>query len=477
MISLCLIDSKVPNIISRSRKLINVVTGFRCIDYLFPIGYGQRELIIGDRQTGKSILNVSMIINQLTNSYEVFYRKINFGIICLIANKCSNVMKLYELFNRNYVLINTVFIYSSIINSMSLNFISPLVATSISEYFRNQSFNSIIIYDDLSKHSISYRQLSLYLRKAAGREAFPSDIFYIHARLLERTCCLNYIKLNGTITCLPIIETLSNDLSAFVATNIISITDGQLHLDSVLFGLGIYPSISIDKSVSRVGAKSLDNLWRSIAFKLYSLLNEFKQEIDAAVKSIIFIVRKHRWDRIYSLFIQRSSIYHYFNVIIIVIALHGLSDLISIKYIKLLELCLLYFDLIVLSIFGIIFDYCLMFNWIVYLLFRIIVFKYLILINVLFIYLDLFSFVFRLYIQRRIIKLSIFHLSLIINLIGFVKYLTCIKWSWTNDQCIINVYQLISLRLLLDSLSCILSIDINCLVYLDFISIWLFNNH
>ena len=168
------------------------------------------------------------------------------------------------------------------------------VATAVCEYFRNQGFNCLIIYDDLSKHSISYRQLSLFLRKAAGREAFPSDIFYIHARLLERSCCLNYSKLNGTLTCLPIIETLSNDLSAFVATNIISITDGQLYLDSILFCLGVCPSISIDKSVSRVGAKSLDIFWRSISFKLYSMLNEFKQEVDAAIKSTLFIIRKHR---------------------------------------------------------------------------------------------------------------------------------------------------------------------------------------
>ena len=121
-----------------------------------------------------------------------------------------------------------------------------------------QGSHGLIIYDDLSKHAVSYRQLSLSLRKAAGREAFPSDIFYVHARLLERSCCLNYIKGSGTLTCLPIIETLSNDLSAFVTTNVISITDGQLYLDSVLFGSGVCPAISVEKSVSRVGGKSLD---------------------------------------------------------------------------------------------------------------------------------------------------------------------------------------------------------------------------
>ena len=252
-------DPKIPNIISRSRKLINVSTGFRCVDCLFPISTGQRELIIGDRQSGKSILSISSIINQCSKNSEVINRKVIYNIICLIAQKCTNVMRIYELFKRNSISSFCILVFSKIIGSVTLQFICPLSATSICEYFRNQGSYSFIIYDCLSKHNISYRQLSLFLRKTVGREAFPSDIFFFHARLLERSCCLNFIKGSGTLTCFPIIETLSNDLSAFVATNVISITDGQLYLDSILFGLGICPAVSIEKSVSRVGAKSLDS--------------------------------------------------------------------------------------------------------------------------------------------------------------------------------------------------------------------------
>jgi proton translocating ATP synthase F1 alpha subunit len=253
-----LVDARAPNILSRSRRLINVCTGFRLVDCLFPIATGQRELIIGDRQTGKSTVAVSTLFNQISTNAESSLRKTMFGVYVCTAQKCSNVMRLYELFRRNNVSRFICLVFASVVESMSLQYISPLSGTAIAEYFRNSGMHATIVYDDLSKHAVSYRQLSLALRKPAGREAFPSDIFYLHARLLERSCCLNFSRGGGTLTCLPIIETLSNDLSAYVATNVISITDGQLYLDAVLFGHGIFPAISIEKSVSRVGAKSLD---------------------------------------------------------------------------------------------------------------------------------------------------------------------------------------------------------------------------
>jgi F0F1-type ATP synthase alpha subunit len=141
---------------------------------------------------------------------------------------------------------------------MVLQYINPLSSTTIAEVFRDSGSVCLLIYDDLSKHAVSYRQLSLTLRKPVGREAYPSDIFYLHARLLERSCCLNAVFGFGAIACLPVIETLNNDLSAYIATNVVSITDGQLYLDCVLFGFGIFPAVSIDKSVSRVGTRSVD---------------------------------------------------------------------------------------------------------------------------------------------------------------------------------------------------------------------------
>ena len=166
---------------------------------------------------------------------------------------------------------------SSVTTTMSSQFISPLAATAITESRRNYGAAASISYDDLSKHAIAYRQLCLYLRKPAGREAFPSDVFYLHARLLERSCSLSARYSLGSIMSLPIIETLNNDLSAYIATNVISITDGQLYLDAILFGIGVLPAISTEKSVSRVGAKSLETLFRLISFRMYSTLGDVKQ--------------------------------------------------------------------------------------------------------------------------------------------------------------------------------------------------------
>jgi proton translocating ATP synthase F1 alpha subunit len=252
-----LLDSKAPNILSRSRKLLNINTGFRLIDSMFPIGLGQRQLIIGDKNTGKTTLAISILLNQNSKTLESLDSKSIYSIYVATAMKCSTMMRFYELLFKN-ITFNFSIVFASITDSIGNVFISTLSGTTLSEYFRNKGMHSIVIYDDLSKHAIFFRQLSLSLRNPSGREAFPSNIFFLHAKLLERSCCLNATKLNGSLTSFPIIETLQNDLSAFIATNIISITDGQLFIDSNLFGLGIFPSISIEKSVSRIGAKALD---------------------------------------------------------------------------------------------------------------------------------------------------------------------------------------------------------------------------
>lgn len=190
---------------------------------------------------------------------------------------------------------------------MGAQFVAHLTATAISENSRNFGALFQAAYDDLSKHAVAYRQLCLFLRKPAGREAYPSDVFYLHARLLERSCNLGGTGNFGALMCLPVIETLNNDLSAYIATNVISITDGQIYLDLALFGVGQCPAVSTEKSVSRVGAKSLDALSRGSAFQLYSLVGEVKQEADNATKTEGFTIRFSRYKKFLRVLVQRSS--------------------------------------------------------------------------------------------------------------------------------------------------------------------------
>lgn len=288
------IDSRAPNILSRSRRLFHLCTGFRIIDCMFPVALGQRELVIGDRQTGKSTLCVSSIVVQLSQHHENSTRSAVFGIYVCIAQKCSSVLRLFDLLHCVACSSMSTLVYVSVTESMSLQYLAPLSATTLAEFSRNQGFSSLLVYDDLSKHAVAYRQLSLSLRKPVGREAYPSDVFYLHARLLERSCCLNLLRGFGSIACLPVIETLSSDMSAYVATNVISITDGQLYLDPVLFGHAIFPAVSMERSVSRVGAQSLDGFWRAVSFRLYAMVNEYKQELESVVRSSLFKIRRHR---------------------------------------------------------------------------------------------------------------------------------------------------------------------------------------
>jgi F0F1-type ATP synthase alpha subunit len=204
---------------------------------------------------------------------------------------------------------------ATVTQTMGSQYSGPLSGTTVLEMFRNTGAHTFASYDDLSKHAIAYRQLCLYLRKPAGREAFPSDVFYLHARVLERSCCLSHLSSLGTLMSLPVIETLGNDLSAYIATNVVSITDGQLYMDAVLFGTGLCPAISLDKSVSRVGAKSLDPLFRSISFRILTLIGDYKQESDVATKSDAFRLRSHRYSHLITLFIQRSAIDRWSNTL------------------------------------------------------------------------------------------------------------------------------------------------------------------
>jgi hypothetical protein len=199
------------------------------------------------------------------------------------------------------------FLVAPVTDAMGAQYTAHLTATAISEVYRNHGHLYQAAYDDLSKHAVAYRQLCLFLRKPAGREAYPSDVFYLHARLLERSCNLGGVGFFGALMSLPVIETLNNDLSAYIATNVISITDGQIYLDLTLFGLGQCPAISTEKSVSRVGAKSLDELSRASAFALYSVVGSVKQEADNANKSEGFALRFSRYKKFITWLVQRSS--------------------------------------------------------------------------------------------------------------------------------------------------------------------------
>jgi F-type H+-transporting ATPase subunit alpha len=254
--SFVLIDSISPSIKTRSRKLLAIPVGLYIVDTMYPVANGQRELIIGDRQTGKTSIILAMINSQCTRSSAG-----NTISMCWsgVAQRIASVLRTVLAIGLDNVRWYTNVVSSSVTTSMSAQFMSPLSATAVLELCRNSGYDCGIGYDDLSKHAVAYRQLCLYLKKPAGREAFPSDVFYLHARILERSCALSARYSAGTLMSLPIIETLGNDLSAYIATNVISITDGQLYMDVTLFGTGLCPAVSSEKSVSRVGAKSLES--------------------------------------------------------------------------------------------------------------------------------------------------------------------------------------------------------------------------
>ena len=277
-----------------------MVTGLRVVDVLFPVANGQRELIIGDRQSGKSTVWIcSTISASVRNSSVLSLRKL-FSAISLVGSRCSTALRFLKMVERSNSRKHSTFLLSSVTDAMGAQYVAHLTCTSISEIYRNLGSLYQAAYDDLSKHAVAYRQLCLFLRKPAGREAYPSDVFYLHARLLERSCNLGGVGYFGALMSLPVIETLNNDLSAYIATNVISITDGQIYLDLTLFGLGQCPAISTEKSVSRVGAKSLDELSRASAFSLYSLAGSVKQESDNANKSESYALRFSRYRKFVS---------------------------------------------------------------------------------------------------------------------------------------------------------------------------------
>ncbi|WP_343189462.1 F0F1 ATP synthase subunit alpha [Buchnera aphidicola] len=274
------VENIAPGVIDRKRINKPIQTGYKAIDSMIPIGKGQRELIIGDRQTGKTSLAIDTIINQRKNNV--------FCIYVAIGQKISTVLNIVKKLDENKALKNTIIIVASASESASLQYLSPYVGCSMGEYFRNKGKDALIVYDDLTKHAISYRQISLLLRRPPGREGFPGDIFYLHSRLLERASnvtskYINYIskgkinKKSGSLTALPIIETQEGDVSSFVPTNVISITDGQIFLESNLFNSGIRPAVNPGLSVSRVGSAAQTKIIKILSSKIRTLLAQYRE--------------------------------------------------------------------------------------------------------------------------------------------------------------------------------------------------------
>lgn len=252
------INAKAPGIIPRASVVESLQTGILAVDSIIPVGRGQRELIIGDRQTGKTTVAIDTILSQ--RSYKENHDEgtvSNSQVYCIYAavgQKRSTVVHLLERLKMSGALNFTVIIASTASESAPLQFLAPYSGCTIGEFFRDQGLASLIVYDDLTKQAVAYRQMSLLLRRPPGREAYPGDVFYLHSRLLERSAKMNAVYGGGSLTALPVIETQAGDVSAYIPTNVISITDGQIFLESQLFNKGVRPAINVGLSVSRIGS-------------------------------------------------------------------------------------------------------------------------------------------------------------------------------------------------------------------------------
>ena len=263
------IENEAPGIIERKSVSVPLQTGIKAIDSMIPIGRGQRELIIGDRQTGKTEIAIDTIINQK-----------NTNVICIyvaIGQKSTSVAKLANELLQNGAMDYTIIVSATAAESAPLQYIAPYSGCAMAEYFREQGKDVLIIYDDLSKHAVAYRALSLLVRRPPGREAYPGDVFYLHSRLLERAACVDEAYGGGTITALPIIETQAGDVSAYIPTNVISITDGQIFLETELFHSGIMPAINPGISVSRVGGSAQLKGMKKVAGELKLLYSQYRE--------------------------------------------------------------------------------------------------------------------------------------------------------------------------------------------------------
>jgi F-type H+-transporting ATPase subunit alpha len=263
------VEIKAPGIVTRKGVHESLATGIKAIDAMVPIGRGQRELIIGDRQTGKTAVAIDTILNQKNTDVSCIY--------VAIGQKQSTVAQVVDKLSRYGAMDYTIVVSATASEPAPLQFIAPYAGCSIAEHFLHSGRHALIVYDDLSKQAVAYRQLSLLLRRPPGREAYPGDVFYVHSRLLERACKLSDDLGGGSLTALPIIETQAGDVSAYIPTNVISITDGQIFLETDLFNSGIRPAINVGLSVSRVGGAAQTKATRSVAGDLKLSLAQYRE--------------------------------------------------------------------------------------------------------------------------------------------------------------------------------------------------------
>lgn len=266
-----LVEREAIGVMGRKSVHEPLMTGIMAIDAMFPVGRGQRELIIGDRQTGKTALTIDTMINQAKQKTGVV------NVYVAIGQKFSKIARLVDRLKQEGVMDQTIVVATSPSDPASLLYLAPYAATAMGEYFRDNAQHALMIYDDLTKHAVAYRQMSLLLRRPPGREAYPGDVFYLHSRLLERSAKLSDELGGGSLTALPIIETQAGDISAYIPTNVISITDGQIFLETDLFYQGIRPAISAGLSVSRVGGAAQTGAVKSVSGNLKLGLSQFRE--------------------------------------------------------------------------------------------------------------------------------------------------------------------------------------------------------
>ncbi|HKO06286.1 MAG TPA: F0F1 ATP synthase subunit alpha, partial [Alphaproteobacteria bacterium] len=290
------VEVKAPGIIPRRSVHEPMQTGLKAIDSLIPIGRGQRELIIGDRQTGKTAIAIDTIINQRDINKSGDEKLKLYCVYVAIGQKRSSVAKLVKTLEDNGALEYTIVVAATASEPAPLQFLAPYTGCTMGEFFRDNGMHAVIFYDDLSKHAVAYRQMSLLLRRPPGREAYPGDVFYLHSRLLERAAKMNDAHGSGSLTALPMIETQANDVSAYIPTNVISITDGQIFLETDLFYAGIRPAVNVGLSVSRVGSAAQIKAMKQVAgriklelaqYREMAAFAQFASDLDASTQKLL----------------------------------------------------------------------------------------------------------------------------------------------------------------------------------------------
>ena len=292
------VETKAPGIMPRQSVHEPMQTGLKAIDSLIPIGRGQRELIIGDRQTGKTAIAIDTFLNQkpVNDAAGKDDSKKLFCIYVAVGQKRSTVAQIVKTLEENGALDYTIVVAATASDPAPMQFLAPYSAATMGEYFRDNGMHAVIVYDDLSKQAVAYRQMSLLLRRPPGREAYPGDVFYLHSRLLERAAKLNSDNGSGSLTALPVIETQGGDVSAFIPTNVISITDGQIFLETELFYKGIRPAVNVGLSVSRVGSSAQIKAMKQVAgtikldlaqYREMAAFAQFASDLDASTRQLL----------------------------------------------------------------------------------------------------------------------------------------------------------------------------------------------